>query len=124
ATGDPIALVTPLRVAERRVENRHLIAEPLPEPAHRLWRERDLRDEHDRAEAAVEGLAAGLEVHLCLAAAGGTFEKDVLADALVEGRDDSRYRRLLRLGQGRGLGLALEGLTDPRRVTLPSRLAP
>ena len=51
APRDPIALVAALGLAERRVENRHRVAEPLAEATDGLRRERDLRHEHDRAEA-------------------------------------------------------------------------
>ena len=88
ATRDPVALVTPLGVSERGVDDRHEVAEALPEAPDRLRRERDLRDEHDRPETALERRGARLEVDLGLAAARRALEQHVLADPHVEGRDD------------------------------------
>ena len=84
AAGDAVALVAPLGLAERRVEDRDGVAESLPEPADRLRRERDLRHEHDRAEPTVERRLAGLEVHLRLAAPGRADEEEMRRAALVE----------------------------------------
>ena len=94
AARDPIALVAPLGLPERRVEDRDRVPEALPEPAHRLRRERDLRHEHDRAAAARERRVAGLEVHLRLAAPGRPDEQEVSRRAIVEAGDDPRDRRL------------------------------
>ena len=121
AAGDPIALVAPLRLPERRVENRDRVAEALPEPAHRLRGERDLRHEHDRAAAASERRVAGLEVHLGLAAPGRPHEQEVSRRSIVEAADDPRDRRLL---LGRELvrcGLPRQRLALHRRRPLPSR---
>ena len=51
ARGDPLALVAPLRLRQRRVEHGDAVAEAGAEAAERLRRERDLGDEHDRARA-------------------------------------------------------------------------
>ncbi len=99
--GDPVALVASLGVAERRVEDRDQVAEPVPEAPDGLRRERDLRHEHDRPEPALERGGAGLEVHLGLAAAGRPFEQDVLADPLVERGDDPLDRGALVRRSGR-----------------------
>ena len=90
AARDPIALVAPLGLPERRVEDRDRVAEALPEAADRLRGERDLRHEHDRAEAARERRLAGLEVDLGLAAPGRPDEQEVRRRALVEPADDPR----------------------------------
>ena len=79
ATRDAVALVTPLGLPERRVENRDRVAEALAEPADRLRRERDLGHEHDRAEPARECRLARLEVDLRLAAPGRPDEQEVRA---------------------------------------------
>jgi hypothetical protein len=59
------------------VEDRDPVAEAAGEPARRLRRQRDLGDEHDRAEPALEGRRAGAEVDLGLAAARGSGEQEV-----------------------------------------------
>ena len=63
-------------------------AEAGAEAPDRLRRQRDLRHEHDRAEAALERRAARLEVHLGLAAARRAVEQEVPAAAGVERADD------------------------------------
>ena len=90
ATGRARRAVPPPRAG---VQDRDRVAEPLPEAPDRLRSERDLGHEHDRPEPALERGGAGLEVDLGLPAAGRAFEEDMLADALVERRDD-RARRL------------------------------
>ena len=52
------------------------LAEARPEAAERLRGERDLGDEHDRAEPALERVLAGLEVDLRLPASGGAVEQE------------------------------------------------
>ena len=86
AARDAVALVAPLGLPERRVEDRDRVAEALPEPPDRLRGERDLGHEHDRAEAARERRLAGLEVHLGLAAPGRPDEQQVRAGATRRGR--------------------------------------
>ena len=124
APRDPVALVAPLRRAERRVHDRDAVAEPATESSHRLRREGDLRHEHDRPEPALERCRAGLEVDLRLAAAGRPLEEDVLADALVERRDDLLHGLSLLDRQRFRLGLAAERLSlDRRRPFAPRRAA-
>ena len=48
ASSDPRTLVAPLRLRQRRVEHRDLLAEARAEAAERLRCQRDLGDEHDR----------------------------------------------------------------------------
>ena len=122
ASGDAVALVAALRVAERRVEDRDDVSEPLPEAPDGLRRERDLGDEDDRPQAALERRGAGLEVDLGLAAAGRPLEEDVLADPLVERGDDPLDGRPLVGGERRRLRLARERLPDGRRRPLAARL--
>jgi len=124
APRDPVALVAPLRRPERRVHDRDAVAEPATESSHRLRRERDLRHEHDRPEPALERRRTRLEVDLRLAAAGRPLQQDVLADALVECRDDPLDRRALLVRQRLRLGLAAERLAlDGRRSLAPRRAA-
>ena len=59
----------------------------------RLRRERDLRNEHDRAAPALERRRAGLQVDLGLAAAGRAVEEEVGALPGVECADDAVERR-------------------------------
>jgi hypothetical protein len=103
------------------VDDRDEVAEAAAEAAHRLRREGDLRDEHDRPEPALERRGAGLEVHLCLAAAGRAVQQDVLADPLVERGDDPLDGHALLVRQALGLGLAFERLAQRGRGTLPAR---
>ena len=46
---DPLALVPPLGLRQRRVEDGDAVAEPRLEPSDGLRGERDLRDEHNHA---------------------------------------------------------------------------
>ena len=107
--GDALALVAPLRLAERRVEDRHAVAEACPEAADRLWRERDLGDEDDHAEVAGERLGRGLQVDLGLPAAGRAVEQEVAA-ALVVRAPEPGQRTLLGGGQRLRLRLASQGV--------------
>ena len=102
---DSLPLVPPLGLREARVQQRHAVAEARTKAAERLRRERDLRDEDDRAAAGGEGGCAGADVDLGLAAAGRAGEEDV-ASAGRQQRLDPRERTLLRLGEplGRRLG--------------------
>ena len=59
------------------MEDRHAVAEPLPDASDRLRRKRDLGHEHDRPEPALERGSAGLEIHLGLARAGRPVEQQV-----------------------------------------------
>ena len=83
----------------------------------RLRGERDLGDEHDRPEPALERRRAGLEVDLGLAAAGRAVEQEAPA-ALVDRADDPLDRRLL-LGR-QPLGRRLAGQARRRRPPLPA----
>ena len=103
------------------MEDRHRVAEAGAEATDRLRRERDLGDEHDRAEAALERRRARLQVDLGLAAAGRAGEQQVLAEPLVERGSDAGDRRSLLLGQGLRLGLAASASRSGRRRTLRPR---
>ena len=103
------------------MEDRTRVAEPLPEPPDRLWRERDLGHEHDRPEPALERRRARLEIDLGLAAARRPLEQDVLADALVERRDDLLDRGRLVVRQRGRLRLAVERVTRGGRRPLAAR---
>ena len=95
AARDALALVAALGVGQRRVEDRDAVAEPRADAADGLRRERDLRDEDDRAEAALEHRRARLQVDLGLAGAGRAVEQDVAGAAV----DDARDRGALRLAR-------------------------
>ena len=105
AGDDPLPLVAALRLGQAGVEHRDPVAEARLEAPERLRRQRDLRDEHDRALPALERGRAGLEIDLRLAAAGRAGEQEVRAVA-VERLDDPRDRPLLRRRQLRRLGLS------------------
>ena len=115
---DAVALVAPLGISQRRVDDRDAVAESLPEATDRLRREGDLRHEDDRAEAPLETCGARLEIDLGLAASGRPLEQHVVADALVEGRDDLGDRRTLVVSELLGLGLAGERLAPGGRGPL------
>ena len=114
AARDPVALVAPLGVAERGVEDRHDVPEARPKPAHRLRGERDLGHEHDRPEPARERRSAGLQVDLGLATARRPLEQDVLADPLVERGDDLLDRSVLVRRELGRLELAGQRLAEGR----------
>ena len=86
---DACTLVAPLGLRQPGVQNRDAIAEACAEPPDRLRRERDLRHEDDRREAALERCCSRLQVHLRLPAARGAVEEKV-APACVERGDDAR----------------------------------
>ena len=95
ARDDAFALVAALRVGEARVQDGDPVAEAGLEATQRLGRQRDLRDEHDRALAALERGSARLQVDLGLAAAGRAGEQQVRAGT-VDRLHDPRHRPLLR----------------------------
>ena len=118
---DAVALVATLGATERGVQDRDDVAEALAEPTHGLRRERDLRDEHDRAAAAGERRGARLQVDLRLAAAGRPLEQHVLAAAGLERRDDARDGRSLVGREALGLRLPRQRLAAGRRVARAAR---
>ena len=93
ARDDPLALVAPLGLGQARVQDGDAVAEARPEAAEGLRRERDLRDEHDRAAPALERGRAGLEVDLGLAAAGRAGEQQVAAAGVERARRCARRAR-------------------------------
>ncbi len=133
AARDSLALVSPLGLAEARVEDRHPVAEPCPRTADGLGRERDLGHEQDRAEPPLESRRAGLEVHLGLPRARRPEEQERTARAGVERRHDPIGGRTL-LGEQRlrlvlaGQRLALGGrrllLAAPRQLGRDERERP
>ena len=115
---DALALVAPLGLGEARVEQRHALAEPRAEPSERLRRERDLRYEDDRAEAALEGGRTRPEVDLGLAAAGRAVEQEVSAAARVEAVHDPLDCAFLLGAQPLGSRLGGQLLPQARRRLL------
>ena len=85
AARDPLSLVPPLGVGQAGVEQRDRVAEPGPETPDGLRRERDLRNEDDRPEPALQCPRRGLQVDLGLAAAGRPVEQK--APALADPGD-------------------------------------
>ena len=71
------------------MEDGDAVAEPRPQAADALRRERDLRHQHDRALSPLDRRGACLEVDLGLAAAGRSVEEDVAA-VPVQCLDDPR----------------------------------
>ena len=95
---DPLALVAPLRLGQRRVQHRDAIAEALAEPAERLRRERDLRHEHDRAAARARAppRRRGCRPRSCRCRSRRTGGR---CRPAVEQLVDASERTLLRVGQ-------------------------
>ena len=123
AAGDPLALVAPLGLAQAGVQDRDRVAEARAETTDRLRRERDLGDEHDRPEAALEGRCRRLEIDLGLAAPGRAVEQEVSAPLVERGRHPGE-RQLLRLAQRLRLRLSLQsGQTLHQRVVVDGRAA-
>ena len=124
AGGDPLPLVAPFRVGEGRVEDGDPVAEALAEPAERLWRQRDLGDEDDRAPAADERGVAGADVDLGLAAAGRAREQDVATGVFrpVQELLDPCERARLRLRQPLGCGLGGKRVARPDLAPLTPAL--
>ena len=92
AARDPLALVAPLGVGQRRVQDRDAVAEARAEAADGLRRERDLGHEHDRAEPALERRRARLEVDLGLARCRSRRRAGSAPPPRVERGDDPRRR--------------------------------
>ena len=90
AGGDPLALVAPLGLASAPSGAARSGRRTGPEAADRLRRERDLRDEDDRAEPALERRRAGLEVDLGLAAPGRAVEEEAPAARVDRRRRSAR----------------------------------
>ena len=107
---DPHALVPPLGLSERGVQDRDPVAEAGAEAADRLRCQPDLGDEHDRAHPPLECRVARLEVDLRLAAARRAVQEEVRAEPLVHRPDDPPHRGRLRLAERRRLRLAAERL--------------
>ena len=84
---DPLALVAAFRIRERRVENGDPPAEASPEPAHGLWRQRDLGHEHDGPAIPRERGSARLEVDLGLSASGRAVQEQMTSPG-VQRSDD------------------------------------
>ena len=83
-------LVVALAGREGRVEDREAVAEPGPEAGHRLRREADLGDEHDRPPAALQRRLDRGQVDLGLARAGDPVQQQLArrSGLAVEGGDD------------------------------------
>ena len=113
ARRDPLALVTALRVAQRRVEHGYPVTEALTEATDGLRRQSDLGHEHDDPSVALERRRRRLEVHLRLPAPGRAVQEDV-APAGVECRHDASDGVLLALRQLVGLGLSAERVAGGR----------
>ncbi len=121
AARDPLALVATFRLAETRVENGDPITEPLAEATEGLRRERDLRDEHDRAEAALERGRAGPEIDLRLATTSCAREENV-APTTLEATDDIRKRPLLGLRERHCRLVRCDRVSARRHLALASSL--
>ena len=93
------------------------IAEARAEPAHRLRGERDLGNQDDRRQLALERSRGGLEVHLRLPAARRPMEEEVASGA-VQRRDDASHCILLRGRQARRLRLSAERVALGGRTRL------
>ena len=102
----PPPLVVALALAERRVQQRHRVAEPSLEAGDGLRRQRDLRHQHDHPAPARERLRARAQVDLGLARPGDAVQQ--LRAALPDGGD----RGVL---LGRELHRAVGGRVGPRR---------
>ena len=119
AARNPLALVAPLGITERRVQDGDAVAEACCKPTDGLRRERDLGDEHDCAEPASECGGTGLEVDLRLAASRRAVQENVISAAGERCRD-LFDRRALGRGELFGLGLSRERIAGRRRPSLAS----
>ena len=93
-----LPLVAALARGQPGVEQRDAVAEPRHEPRHRLRRQPDLRDEHDRAPAPPKRRLGGRQVDLGLARARHPVE-EVLAGRGAVDRGDDRVERRPLLGR-------------------------
>ena len=100
------------------MEQRDAVAEARAEAADGLRRERDLRDEHDRAEPALERRRARLEVDLGLAAAGRAVEQEAAARLVDDPSDGGAPDRRV---SASGRCLPCERLPLAWRRLLPAR---
>ncbi len=86
----PLVVARPRR--HPRVQQRHRIAEAAPEAVDRLRRQRDLGDQHDRAQAALQRRLGGREVDLGLARAGDAVQQPLAAVAAARRRSPPAAR--------------------------------
>ena len=101
AAAQPLPLVVALAVGEGRVQDGEAVAEPGPEARHRLRRQADLGDQHDRPLAPRQRRLDRGEVDLGLARAGDAVQQLLArrgSGFSVERGDDALDRGLL-LGQ-------------------------
>ncbi len=123
AACDARALVAPLRLGQRRMQDCDALAETRPEATDGLWRERDFGNEHDRAAPALDRGGAGLEIDLGLPAARGTEEEEVGSLARLECADDAIEGRTLCVAELGRLGLTGQPVAGRRLRPLAAGLA-
>ncbi len=104
------------------MQDRDAVAEAGAHPADGLRCERDLRNEDDRAEPALERRGARLQVHLGLAGAGRAVDEEVAAVTGVHRLDDPRHGGDLLGRERERLGFAAERLPLGRRRLLLATL--
>ena len=110
----PGPLVEPLAVGEPAVQDRHLVAEPRPEPRRQLRRQRDLRHQHQRPAPRRQRVGDDVQVHLRLPAPRDPVQQEALELARRHRRGDRPVRRLLRRGQDRRRNRSRHPLDVPR----------
>jgi hypothetical protein len=123
AGAQPPPLVVALPLPQRRVQQRHGVAEAGLEARDRLRGERDLRDEHDHALAALQRRGGGTQVDLRLPRPGDAVEQP--RPAVVDGGDGGGLlggQHDVRVGAGHG---ERHAAARPRRYRdEPARLQP
>ncbi len=103
-SAQPPPFLVALAWAQARVQHRDGLAEALQEAPDDLWRQRDLRDEHDRTPALLQHNRGGAQVDLGLARSRHPLQQALLKAVRVQRRAQRPQGQILLWCEHRGLG--------------------
>ena len=95
AAADPPPLVAALTCGEPRMKQGDPVTEACDKARGHLGRQRNLRNEHDRAPSAAKGRLGSSEVHLGLARPGDAVKQELSLASAVHRRYDGLQGRVL-----------------------------
>ena len=95
AVVDPVPLVEPFPVRQAAVQDAEFVAEPGPEAAHGLRRQRNLRHQHDRGLPECKRHRDGLKVHLGFSGVGHAEQQQDVARRFAAQHFGDEFERLL-----------------------------